>query len=71
MDSHFDHSKACRRLVGIRRERFDHCKSCKRLAQLWIVVLTTVKHVGGLQGYGESVLTTANHEACRDLMSVF
>ena len=33
----FDHRKACRRLVGVRKFRLDHRKACIRLVEVWRV----------------------------------
>ena len=56
----FHKLKEWRKLVDFQRVGFDYRKACKRLAEVWTVGLTTVKHVGDLKKFGESVFTTAN-----------
>ena len=44
----FDHHKACKRPVEVRRVRFDHHKACMKYVEVQMCGLTITKRVGGM-----------------------
>ena len=56
----FDHGKSCKSTVRDRRVHFDHHKACRRPVEVCKVFLTTIKHLGVLYRFWESILITTN-----------